>query len=364
MKYKERKHAKRKYKQALLATVATMTLGVSTLGSTASAFADEKRTEEQPQSSIQEKNSASQGREIQGYLLKDGVQTPVYKNAGTYYDSKQDIAYPTLPSNPMGPIPTKGTVVTENASKSPTILYFSKFKIPAGLGVPEILVNRTFENIYLEDLGNGRVKIGSYNPKTLELKETIIAGGISIAIADFNMKGGGDAYFSDTKTKQETAFELVAGSSGVFPNIAGLKTIEGVKYGMSNEDSITAGLTLGVKAGAKAKAGIPGLGEAELSMEVSTQFQTSYGHKWNVSNELTKTKEMTFPGVKNKNYQYEYYALAQYQLRSTYTIKPGPSLQKLINEGSVVLANEKFKYSDERAYIAVTPGAATDSSLK
>ncbi|HHT7068123.1 insecticidal delta-endotoxin Cry8Ea1 family protein [Bacillus cereus] len=42
MKYKNRIYAKRKYKQALLVTVVTMTLGVSTLGSTASAFADEK----------------------------------------------------------------------------------------------------------------------------------------------------------------------------------------------------------------------------------------------------------------------------------------------------------------------------------
>ncbi|WP_335385611.1 insecticidal delta-endotoxin Cry8Ea1 family protein [Bacillus thuringiensis] len=46
MKYKNRKHAKRKYKQALLATVATMTLGVSTLGSTASVFAEEGNTSE------------------------------------------------------------------------------------------------------------------------------------------------------------------------------------------------------------------------------------------------------------------------------------------------------------------------------
>ncbi|HDR4897747.1 TPA: RICIN domain-containing protein [Bacillus cereus] len=41
MKYKDRKDAKRKYKQALLTTVATMTLGVSTLGPAASAFAAE-----------------------------------------------------------------------------------------------------------------------------------------------------------------------------------------------------------------------------------------------------------------------------------------------------------------------------------
>ncbi|HDR6245753.1 TPA: hypothetical protein QCU24_003515 [Bacillus cereus] len=42
MKYKDRKSAKRKYKQALLATVATMTLGVSALGGTAHAFAAEE----------------------------------------------------------------------------------------------------------------------------------------------------------------------------------------------------------------------------------------------------------------------------------------------------------------------------------
>ncbi|MEH7153343.1 insecticidal delta-endotoxin Cry8Ea1 family protein, partial [Bacillus thuringiensis] len=49
MKYKDRKHAKRKYKQALLATVATMTLGVSTLGSTASVFAEENTQQQQQQ---------------------------------------------------------------------------------------------------------------------------------------------------------------------------------------------------------------------------------------------------------------------------------------------------------------------------
>lgn len=41
MTYKDRKHAKCKYKPALLATLATMTLGVSTFGSTSPAFAAE-----------------------------------------------------------------------------------------------------------------------------------------------------------------------------------------------------------------------------------------------------------------------------------------------------------------------------------
>ena len=45
MKYKDRKDAKSKYKQALLATVATMSLGVNTFGGTASVFAAENATE-------------------------------------------------------------------------------------------------------------------------------------------------------------------------------------------------------------------------------------------------------------------------------------------------------------------------------
>ncbi|MCU4864232.1 insecticidal delta-endotoxin Cry8Ea1 family protein [Bacillus cereus] len=49
MQYKDRKDAKRKYKQALLITVATMTLGVSTLEGAASAFAEEKETGAQQQ---------------------------------------------------------------------------------------------------------------------------------------------------------------------------------------------------------------------------------------------------------------------------------------------------------------------------
>ncbi|MGX5633548.1 insecticidal delta-endotoxin Cry8Ea1 family protein [Bacillus thuringiensis] len=58
MKYKDRKHAQRKYKQALLATVATMTLGVSTLGNTASAFAEvqEKQGESEDQQKVNNNN--------------------------------------------------------------------------------------------------------------------------------------------------------------------------------------------------------------------------------------------------------------------------------------------------------------------
>ncbi|MBW3491123.1 hypothetical protein [Bacillus sp. FDAARGOS_1420] len=61
MKYKDRKHAKRKYKQALLATVATMSLGVSALGGTTSAFAEEKTTGAQQEQAATDSLGAGAG---------------------------------------------------------------------------------------------------------------------------------------------------------------------------------------------------------------------------------------------------------------------------------------------------------------
>lgn len=56
MKYKDRKQAKRKYKQAALAAVTALTLGVSALGGTVSAFAAEKENDvTQQQNNAQEK---------------------------------------------------------------------------------------------------------------------------------------------------------------------------------------------------------------------------------------------------------------------------------------------------------------------
>ncbi|SPT76315.1 MULTISPECIES: insecticidal delta-endotoxin Cry8Ea1 family protein [Bacillus cereus group] len=73
MKYKNRAHAKRKYKQAILATVATMTLGVSTLGSTNSVFAAENTVSAQQASSASATDGPVFKRESNGAItvLKD-----------------------------------------------------------------------------------------------------------------------------------------------------------------------------------------------------------------------------------------------------------------------------------------------------
>ncbi|MBW3496817.1 CyaA/EF/ExoY family adenylyl cyclase toxin [Bacillus sp. FDAARGOS_1420] len=56
MKYKERTHAKRRFKKAVFVTAATMTLGMSTFGDTISVFAAENTTETQKETTTFEKN--------------------------------------------------------------------------------------------------------------------------------------------------------------------------------------------------------------------------------------------------------------------------------------------------------------------
>ncbi|WP_144489455.1 insecticidal delta-endotoxin Cry8Ea1 family protein [Bacillus thuringiensis] len=97
MKYNDRKDAKRKYKQALLATVTTMTLGVSTLGSTASTFAEEKKTEVQPQQATPNSNSlGAGGGSYESDALKaltDKINMDYLKKAGSVAADTLKAAY-------------------------------------------------------------------------------------------------------------------------------------------------------------------------------------------------------------------------------------------------------------------------------
>ncbi|MGH1287801.1 hypothetical protein [Bacillus toyonensis] len=326
------------------------------MGGTTSAFAEEQKTE---QSSILEKNVAAQGQEIQGYLFKDGVKTPVYKNAGTYYNSqKSDSAFPQLGSNPHDPIPKEGAVHSENGSIGST-LYFSSLAIPNGVfnGVP---IRALTENVYLEKKNDGSIEVGRYDLKTLV--RTPMTGSYD----QETLKG----FFEGTTVKRDTSYQLKINK--VLPRTASYKYAEGIKYGMTKEDALSATLTLGVKLGMKASAGVPGAVAAEVATEVSTQLATSYNHKISVTDEKTSSEEISFPGVNNNTYNYDEYAVALYQLQSTYTVKPGKKLQAYLDENkntflpmnhgkkvsAAALAQTAFSYADSTTYLAVTPGAA------
>ncbi|MGK8429217.1 hypothetical protein OF864_14375 [Bacillus cereus] len=363
MKYKDRKDAKRKYKQALLVTVTTMTLGVSTLGGSTSAFAEENTAPSQ--SSAQGNSVAPKGRVIQGYLFKDGIQTPVYTMGGKIQKSsstEEDTAFPQLGSNPYDPIPKEGSVHSETGSIGST-LYFSSLPIPRGV-INGVRTLSWDQNVYLEKNTDGFIEVGNYDPKTL------IRTPKTETFDQETLKG----FFEDTTVKRDTSYQLVPTTDTVQPRTSTWKFSKAVKSGFSKEDAINAGLTVGAKMGAKASGGVPGIASAEFSMEVSTQVSTSFNHKWVATTEETTTIERTLPAITNTTYKYDYYALALYQLHSTFTVKPGKKLQAFLDENKdnftridakgtkipyAALAQTAFSYADSTTYLAVTPGAAS-----
>ncbi|HDR4440885.1 hypothetical protein BK720_08025 [Bacillus thuringiensis serovar brasilensis] len=102
MKYKDRRHTKHKYKQVLLAAVTTTTVGISTLGSTTSIFAEEKeKNAVQQQNTVQQKISDKyyeRGIEMEPLAQFDNWTQNLAKNTGAAnYKNTLSLAEKTLP---------------------------------------------------------------------------------------------------------------------------------------------------------------------------------------------------------------------------------------------------------------------------
>ncbi|MCU4948959.1 MULTISPECIES: hypothetical protein [Bacillus cereus group] len=353
MKYKDRKDAKRKYKQALLATVVTITVGVSAVGGTTPASAAEKTA--QPQSSAQENRVTPQGRYIQGHLIKDGIKKPVYSGqaAGTYYgsDFEVHVSLPQLPSNPTDPVPDHGSIKSETGNIG-SILYFSFFTVPGFSSDGEHAI-RPIDNAYVEKKADGSVEYGTFDPKTLVK--------IPEHSKDFTCDPSEiKKLFEGTKVKRETAYQLI--DSNLLPRHTKYTYTNAIKSGTSTENAIGGALTLGYKLTTKLSGDI-GIAKAELAVELSAQLQATYNHKVTVTEEKTTTKAIEFPGVVNSTYNYNQYRAALYQVQSTYTVEPGPTLVEYLNHTADLngvgngLAQKAFAYSTSDLYLATTPGA-------
>ncbi|PGA87433.1 hypothetical protein COL93_29425 [Bacillus toyonensis] len=97
---------------------------------------------------------------------------------------------------------------------------------------------------------------------------------------------------------------------------------------------------------------------AEATQEFSAQLTVSYNHTITVSSQVTNTQTLKNPKASD-TYKYDKYVGAVYQLKSSYTIVPGPELKQAIANGDVVLAQNAFQYDDSTLYLAVTPGAGS-----
>ncbi|MEK4419011.1 hypothetical protein [Bacillus sp. FSL K6-0268] len=320
-------------------------LSATMLCSPASSFA----AEQTPAATQIQSMEQTQG--IKGYLIKDGIQTPVYKNNVTLDQTNDDnIPYPELSANPNDPVPDEGKIKTEISLPS-SILYFTN-------------------NIYAEKTDDGHIQLGVYDSETLERTPGIYSqaliqdqNGNVMAFSQVtqmrmqdNMHGTHqlqdliDAqykpYWDGTTLTRDTSFKNK--DVGIVPKTGVYTFSNAVTSGFTTSDAIGGALTLGYKLKVKAGGGIL---PAEAEHEFSTQLTASYNHTITVTHQETDTRTLSNQKVAD-SYPYDKYVGAVYQLSSTYTVNPGPALKN----APVSLAQKQFSYADSVLYLTVTPG--------
>ncbi|OLR27590.1 hypothetical protein BLD50_00895 [Bacillus cereus] len=322
-------------------------LSATMLCSPASSFAAEQTP------AARQSQSMEQAQGIKGYLIQDGVKTPVYKNNVDQTNS-DNIPYPELSANPNDPVPDEGKIKTESALPS-SILYFSQ----DDYGNPT----------YAEKTDDGHIQLGIYDPETLERKPDNTMGVIldehglvmsstqKLMLQYFDTKNGThqlqdliDAqykpYWDGTTLVRETSFKNK--DVGIVPKTGVYTFSKAVTSGLTTSDAVGGALTLGYKLKVKGGGGIL---PAEAEHEFSTQLTASYNHTITVSHQETDTRTLSNQKVAD-SYPYDKYVGAVYQLSSKYTVNPGPALKN----APLTLAQKQFSYADSVLYLTVTPG--------
>ncbi|PEP89081.1 hypothetical protein [Bacillus toyonensis] len=312
-------------------------LSTTILLSPTSILAAENAQTAKIQTNIQKDSVAPQERVLQGYLFKNGVQTPIYKGGvQTRAAQLNEAPYPELPSNPNDPYPEKGSVASENGNVGST-LYFSTFEGTA--------------NVYIEKVSDSQINIGCYNPNTLERSTTtsLTKGQNDQMDKRFQIY---QSFFNGTTVKRETAFEKIA--SALQNKTDGYQFSQGVSSGLSKTDAIGFSFTMGWKWSITAGGGavVP----ASMTEEFSASLTSTYTHTIAVTSQTTNTQTITHPKPAD-TYKHDKYRAVVYQLNSIYTIVPGDELSKVLTSGIAVLSQKSFKYSDSDIYLAVTPGS-------
>ncbi|WP_237982491.1 epsilon-toxin family protein [Bacillus thuringiensis] len=279
-----------------------------------------------------------QSNSIKGYLYKNGVKTPVFESSKA--KSIGAIEFPGLPSNPLVGVPKEGKAV-ENLGSMGNILYFEG-DAPPGLG--SIISGKKLK-YYLEKRADGTIGIGGYDPDTLLL--------YPILSPDPEIKSH-KAFDNNTKLKRETKYELI--TSDIMDNAVAYSFDKSITHGVSTTGTVGLASTIGAKVSTEIGGGIiPG----KVSTELSASLTTSFSFGITITDQETIARHFSVEKVNNPSYQYNKYAVAAYQLKSTYSPLMGAGLEQFIKENPQFkgLSNKIYKYNEEQMYFGVTPGS-------
>ena len=299
--------------------------------------------------------STIQESTIQGYLFKNGVKTPVYKN--NIVKNRASSAYPVLSSDINDPIPDKGATTTITGVPG-NIVYFEKMAFEKAFAFGSINeYGGAVANICVEKLSNGNIKISKYDPKTLQTSNIFDGNGTPTLTSQDTgpSKELYDRYnsiFTGNTVKREITYNKLG--SALVPKTGSYTFSQAVTTGLSTSETIGAALSVGYKVSVKAGGGII---PAEATHELSTNLTTSFNQSTTVSEQTTRTQTLN-SGTPSESYPNDKFWGATYQLKSVYTVQPGSNLQAFMQTHKAELAQKSFSYSEDDFYLAVTPGVA------
>ncbi|WP_242230230.1 hypothetical protein [Bacillus cereus group sp. BfR-BA-01329] len=334
-----------KYKKILFVVPMVTMLGTPIIISPITASAAETIT-----------NNTAQINTIKGYLLKNGVATPIYENTKLLNSNQVGPVspeFPTLSADPLVGVPKEGTTITESGNMGDVLYFDNNMSSDEFVGNSEKghLPNGKVGKKYFQKTWEGIIS-GFYDPDTFELYPMINITNAQKEVPNSVFQKIIDIFDGQTKIKRETKYELI--DSAITDRSVKYQYSKAIASGLTTTDVFGFSATLGWKVSAKIGGGII---PAEVTTEMSGSLTTNYNHTITITSSETRTQQFSVDKVDNPSYQYDKYAVAAYQLRSTYTIIPGSNLQKFLNDSGYKLANKVYKYSEDQLYFGVTPGS-------
>ncbi|QDZ77160.1 hypothetical protein [Bacillus cereus] len=288
-----------KYKKIIKVTPMVFVLSTAILASPGHSLA-----------AVQSTVQSQQDNSIKGYKLQNGKLSPVYESSFSQKPAAVNpLQVPEAPDNPKEDFPLKGESKDEIGKPLTDYVYIN---VVSHVEKSELTMS--------SDLYQGKYKIlkpdGSSEMQFPFKAGTVRPGDVLYIVAIPK----DDPILSDTTLERKTSYQRV--SQDIIEQSGTYHYGQNVSTGITNETAWNFALTLGASYTATAGGGpLP----ASASYTLSASLETSFGTKHTVSSEKTITKNVTF-GPALASYKYPNYKVAVYQVKSTYTVKPGKKL--------------------------------------
>lgn len=271
---------------------------------------------------------AQQVNDIKGYIIKNGVSTPVYNHTASHAKLQnlsviQD-RLPVLSSNPNDPAPSEGKAITE-------------------VGTPgKVLTTNHGPTFFTLDFRNPKKVIQ-------KLWDSVSPISATWEITDPEMQN----LLTDSKLIRTSTYTL--SKTNILDRSASYQYRTSETAGISNEESQNFAFTIGASYSATAGGGVI---PASATVTYSASLEASFGTRTTITSEKSIDETFGFEKAMS-SYQYPNYRTAVYQLKSTYKLIPGPTLEKYLKDHGYTLPADQFTYNEDELYVTRTPGSGT-----